>query len=59
MKVATDGKDKIFFAFTDGHPRDRATNSIYFMMYSSGKLRRADGTMISDGDHYEAAIDTY
>ena len=49
MKVATDGKDKIFFAFTDGHPRDRATNSIYFMMYSSGKLRRADGTMISEG----------
>lgn len=49
MKVATDGKDKIFFAFTDGHPRDRATNSIYFMMYSGGKLRRADGTVISDG----------
>ena len=49
MKIATDGKDKIFFAFTDGHPRDRATNSIYFMMYSGGKLRKADGTVISGG----------
>lgn len=47
MKVATNGKDKLFFAFTDGHPRDRATNSIYFMMYSGGKLCKADGTVIS------------
>lgn len=48
MKVATNHKDKIFFAFTDAHPRDRATNSIYFMMYNSGKLCKADGSVISD-----------
>lgn len=47
-KVTTNSKDKIFFAFTDAHPRDRATNSIYFMMYKDGKLCKADGTVISD-----------
>lgn len=48
MKVTTNNKDKIFFAFTDAHPRDRATNSIYFMYYKGGKLYKADGTVISD-----------
>lgn len=47
-KVTTNHKDKIFFAFTDAHPRDRATNSIYFMMYKDGKLCKADGTVVSD-----------
>lgn len=48
VKVASNNKDKIFFAFTDAHPRDRATNSIYFMMYKGGKLLKADGSIISD-----------
>ena len=47
MKVASNNKNKIFFAFTDAHPRDRATNSIYFMMYKNGKLHKADGTTIA------------
>lgn len=47
MKVTTNYKNKIFFAFTDAHPRDRATNSIYFMMYKDGKLCKADGSVIS------------
>ena len=48
MKAASNNKNKIFFAFTDAHPRDRATNSIYFMMYKDGKLCGADGRVISD-----------
>ena len=48
IKVTTNHKNKIFFAFTDAHPRDRATNSIYFMMYKDGKLCKADGTVVSD-----------
>lgn len=47
-KVATNHRNKIYFAFTDAHPRDRATNSIYFMMYENGKLHKADGTVVSD-----------
>ena len=48
MKMTTNHKDKIYFAFTDAHPRDRATNSIYFMMYKNGKLHKANGEVISD-----------
>ena len=48
MKVANNGKDKIFFAFTDDHPRNRPTNSIYFMMYRDGKLWGADGRLLGE-----------
>lgn len=48
MKVATNHRNKIFFAFTDAHPRDRATNSIYFMMYKDGQLCGADGRVIAE-----------
>lgn len=47
-KITTNHNDKIFFAFTDAHPRDRATNSIYFMMYKNGKICKADGTVVSE-----------
>ena len=47
-KITTNHKDKIFFAFTDAPPRDRATNSIYFMMYKNGKICKADGTVVSE-----------
>lgn len=47
-KITTNHKDKIFFAFTDAHPRDRATNSIYFMMYKNGKICKADDTVVSE-----------
>lgn len=47
-KITTNHKDKIFFAFTDAHPRDRATNSIYFMMYKNGKICKAYGTVVSE-----------
>ena len=47
-KITTNHKDKIFFAFTDAHPRDRATNSIYFMMYKNGKICKGDGTVVSE-----------
>lgn len=48
MKIATNNRNKIFFAFTDAHPRDRATNSIYFMMYKDGKLCKANGEIVSE-----------
>lgn len=45
-KYASNGKDKIFIAFTDGHPRNQPANSIYFMLYDGGKYYKADGTEI-------------
>lgn len=49
MKVASNNKDKIFLAFTDGHPRNEPTNSIYFLMYHKGAFRKANGEKVSDG----------
>lgn len=46
MKTDTDGKEKIHFAFTDGHPRDEPTNSIYYMYYRKDSLYKANGENI-------------
>jgi hypothetical protein len=45
LKVASNGRDAIDFAFTNGHPRSDVTN-IYFAAYRRGALYRADGTRI-------------
>lgn len=50
MKVTNNGKDKIFFAFTDDHPRNTPYNSIYFAYYRDGKYYKADGTVIEKQD---------
>lgn len=46
MKVAGDGVRRIHFAFTDGHPRDEPTNSIYYMRYEGGAFRDAAGRVV-------------
>lgn len=46
LKVASNGRDTIYFAFTDGHPRNFVT-SIYFAEYRQGVLSRADGSPIA------------
>jgi rhamnogalacturonyl hydrolase YesR len=51
MKVTGNGKNKIHFAFTDGHPRDEAFNSIYYMYYRNGKLFKANGEEITSMDN--------
>ncbi|MEJ2110745.1 MAG: BNR-4 repeat-containing protein [Acidobacteriota bacterium] len=40
VKVYGNGRDKIHFAFTDGHPRREPTNSIYYMCYTNGFFQR-------------------
>ncbi|NOG55827.1 MAG: hypothetical protein HND57_16125 [Planctomycetes bacterium] len=47
IKVGSDGARKLHFAFTDGHPRNEAENSIYYLGYEGGQLKRADGTVVS------------
>jgi BNR repeat-containing family member len=44
-KYASNGKDTVHIAYTDGHPRD-FDNSIYHVFYREGKLHRSDGTVI-------------
>lgn len=48
VKYYTDGKSRIHFIFTDGHPRDEPANSVYYAYYEKGAFWRADGTKICD-----------
>ena len=48
LKVGNDGKSKIHFVFTDGHPRNEPLNSVYYMEYSHGKFLKADGKVIGN-----------
>ena len=48
LKVATNNKDVIHFAFTDGHPNVEPTNSIYYAKYRNGALYKANGEKIAD-----------
>lgn len=45
LKVASNERDTLHFAFTDGHPRNVNT-SIYYMHYRDGYLYRAGGELI-------------
>lgn len=45
IKYASDGRSRIHFAFTDGHPRN-LFNNIYHAYYEGGTVHRADGTPI-------------
>jgi rhamnogalacturonyl hydrolase YesR len=47
-KVASDGVSRIDFAFTDGHPRDEASNSIYYIRYERGAFYDAAGRVLGD-----------
>jgi rhamnogalacturonyl hydrolase YesR len=46
VKIAGDGKSAIHFAFTDGHPRIEACNSIYYLKYKKGAFYDASGNKI-------------
>lgn len=48
IKISTNNKDKIHFAFTDGHPRDEYQNSIYYMCYHKGDFKTASGKKIGN-----------
>ena len=50
VKYATNFRDRIHLAFTDGHPRNEPTNGIYYACYRNGAFYRADGSKITDLD---------
>lgn len=50
LKVASNDKNEIHFAFTTGHPRQNPQNSIYYMMYRQGNFYKANGTKIKSTD---------
>ncbi|WP_407267926.1 BNR-4 repeat-containing protein [Radiobacillus sp. PE A8.2] len=48
IKYVSNDIDKIFFAFTDGHPNKEAVNSIYCAYYYAGAIYNLDGTKINN-----------
>lgn len=51
VKYYSDGKSKIHIVFTDGHPRDEPTNSVYYAYYEDGAFYKASGEQICDMEH--------
>jgi len=48
LKIASNNKDAIHFAFTDGHPNVEPTNSIYYAKYRDNALYKANGEKIAE-----------
>ena len=46
VKYASNGKDRIDFVYTDGHPRDVPNNNVYHLYYKGGSFYKSDGTLI-------------
>ncbi|MDD4727666.1 MAG: BNR-4 repeat-containing protein [Dysgonamonadaceae bacterium] len=46
-KVLSDGKSTIWFAITDGHPRDEPLNSIYVFYYKESAFYQTDGKLLA------------
>lgn len=46
VKYYSDGLSKIHMVFTNGHPRDEPTNSVYYACYYDGAFHRANGEVI-------------
>lgn len=50
VKYASDGDARVHLTFTDGHPRNEPTNSVYYAYYEGGGFYRAGGKKIVDMD---------
>ncbi|MCX7046625.1 MAG: BNR-4 repeat-containing protein [Candidatus Sumerlaeota bacterium] len=48
MKYVSNGVNRIHYAFTNGHPRDEPTNSIYHLYYENGAFYKMDGSKVRD-----------
>ena len=50
VKYASNYRDRIHLAFTNGHPRNEPTNGIYYACYRADAFWRADGSRIKSLD---------
>lgn len=46
LKLVSDGRSDIHFAFTDGHPANEDRNSVYYLKYRGGHFYKADGALV-------------
>lgn len=49
-KYTSNGRDRIHMIFTDGHPRNEPSNSVYYICYRNGAFYKANGTRICGAD---------
>ena len=47
LKAVTDGRKRVHFFVTDGHPRNESTNSLYHFYFENNRFYRADGRQIA------------
>jgi len=50
IKFASDGRKRIWFAYTDGHPNVEPQNGIYCAYYEGGAVHRPDGARIKTAE---------
>ncbi len=48
VKYYSDGKSRIHLVYTDGHPRNEPSNSVYYCYYENDAFYRVDGSKICD-----------
>ncbi|MGD1892758.1 MAG: BNR-4 repeat-containing protein [Cyclobacteriaceae bacterium] len=48
LKASSNNQDQIHLAFTDGHPRNEPTNSIYYLVYRDGAFFKANGEKVAN-----------
>lgn len=56
LKVATDGRSRIDFLFTDGHPKIGTDVSVYHMYFEGGVFYQSNGDSIASMDQLPIAI---
>ena len=56
LKVATDNDNTIHFAFTNGHPRNEPTNSIYYLQYRDGMFFNIKGDQVGSLNQLPVSI---
>jgi len=53
VKYFSNGRDRIDFLYTDGHPRREPANSVYHLYYRDGAFHRSDGTVVRTWDQLQ------
>jgi len=48
VKYASDYSNRIDFLYTDGHPREVVTNSLYHLFYQAGAFYKTDGALVKN-----------
>ena len=46
VKYASNGRDTIHLIYTEGHPNELGSTSLYHLVYSHGQLQRSDGAVV-------------